>query len=201
MLTIVTSPEQLLPRRSTVHSVPVRVQSGKAVTTEPDQTGCTNWQLSPRGEGRLLATPSWANSTCGWPRDPDLDLTRITPMAESMEPWTSTYATSNSTPVLRILQLHGIWLMPGTGEVLSIGGRGTSPADYAIYAPGADSPHEAGTVWVQRGGGVVFVSDTVDTRCTTAYDGFSTDTATLTGRVAPNTCTRIGGPDTVWVRL
>jgi hypothetical protein len=200
-LSFITVPEQLLPGHLPAFTVLLKVGSDRAVTTEPDRSDCTRWQLVPVVEGRLLATPYRTQDGCGWNNGDELDLTRITPRPDSMEPWRSIHPSTGMTPVTRMLQLHGIWLMPSTGEVLAIGGRAISPANYAIYGPGADSPHETGTVWVQRGGGVVFVSDTVDTRCTTAYDGFSTDTATLAGRVAPTTCTRIGGPDSVWVRL
>ncbi|HKX66237.1 MAG TPA: hypothetical protein VJN29_03345 [Intrasporangium sp.] len=201
-LAFLRSPEQLLPRRLPAFTVPIRVESGKAFTTEPNPTDCIRWQLVADGKDHLHVTPHSSATECGWRRETVVKLTRVAPRRESMEPWTSSYPTTEPTPVTNMLQLHGIWLLPGTGEVLAIGGTADSPGEYAIYPTGTEQePTDAGQVWVPRGGGVVFVSDTKGNTCMTEYVGFTTDTATLRGRVSPTTCNRIGGVDSTWLRL
>jgi len=135
-----------------------------------DATGCDfSFRLTSYREGKLAGD---VLEFCG-NTAPPVSLLRLSPASPSGRE-IPMFSMTGATPVRRVAQVGGVWIMPGTGMLLAIDG---SRATYALDDRGnlARSPRDSGTVAVSSDG-----------------------TVTLTSSQSPSTgCSVAGGPRTV----
>jgi hypothetical protein len=118
-----------------------------------DATGCDfSFRLTKYQEGKLSAE---VREFCG-NTSPPVSLVRLSP-ASPAGTGIPMFSVAGSTPVRRIAQVGGVWIMPGTGMLLAIdAGRAT----YALDDRGnlAQNPRDSGTVTVSSDGTVTLTS-------------------------------------------
>ena len=128
-----------------------------------DGTGCDfSFRLTKYRDGKLSAD---VLEFCG-NTSPPVSLVRLSP-ASPAGTEIPMFSMTGSTPVRRVAQVGGVWIMPATGMLLAIdAGRGT----YALDDRGnlARSPRDSGTVAVSSDGTVTLTSSLSPTTGCTA---------------------------------
>jgi len=123
-----------------------------------DGTGCDfSFRLTRYEEGRLSGD---VLDFCG-NTAPPVSLVRLSP-ASPAGTEIPMFSMSGATPVRRVAQVGGVWIMPGTGLLLAVDG---SRATYALDDRGdlARSPRDSGTVAVTPDGTVTLTSSSSPT--------------------------------------
>ncbi|KRF29903.1 hypothetical protein [Phycicoccus sp. Soil802] len=134
-----------------------------------DGSGCDfSFRLTSYREGKLTGD---VLDFCG-NNAPPVSLVRLSP-ASPAGTEIPMFSMAGSTPVRRVAQVGGVWLMPGTGMLLAIDASDPSRVTYALDDQGnlAKSPRDAGAVTVSSDGTVTLTSSQAPTFGCSAPEG------------------------------
>lgn len=162
-------------------------------------TAChATWAATISPDGRMRATVKQASATCGVQPGPDVwAFTRISPVSLAGATMSSNWPSSSESKVTQPAQLHGTWLLKGTGTVLAVNDSGR----FVVQDLGQPDGKHSGSVTVQKDGSVL-LPGLNGLGCTVVYRSMTTRNNTLeAARPLGTDCGLPDAPSHTWIRL